>query len=113
MSLSHNSRRLVTAIRIAAVIMILVGFAAYLLPEQVVWGLWPVTYLPRGVAYALALVALVLALGGEWLWQRWARLRVRRGAYPVHLAARARVDFARGGRALLRLAHPAPALGRC
>jgi hypothetical protein len=75
MSLSHNSRRLVTAIRIAAVIMILVGFAAYLLPEQVVWGLWPVTYLPRGVAYALALLALILALGGEWLWQSAARLR--------------------------------------
>ena len=73
--LSQTSYRLLTAIRCAAVILIVLQFAAFLLPEHAAWGLWPITYLPRPVAFGLALAALAAALGGEWLWERADGLR--------------------------------------
>lgn len=74
-TVSRISVRLLNVIRVAAVLIILLNFAAFFLPEQVAWGLWPVKYLPVPVAVVFALAALVLALGGEWLWQRAAGLR--------------------------------------
>jgi hypothetical protein len=55
--------------------MILLEFTALLLPEQIAWGLWPIRYVPLGVACALAIAALVVATSGEWLWERATRLR--------------------------------------
>lgn len=75
--------------------MILLNFAAFVLPEQAAWGLWPVRYLPIGVSLALALAALAVALVGEWLWQRAERGR----------ALLVRVSFTSPGmRALVSLA---------
>ncbi|MGE5604049.1 MAG: hypothetical protein ACM30E_13440 [Nitrososphaerales archaeon] len=74
-TLSRTSRRLLVAIRAAAVVMILLDFAALLLPEQVAWGLWPIRYVPLGVTCVLAAGALVLATAGEWLWERATALR--------------------------------------
>lgn len=55
--------------------MILLNFAALLLPEPVAWGLWPVRHLPAGVAVVLGALALVVALAGDWLWERATALR--------------------------------------
>ncbi|MGE5532152.1 MAG: hypothetical protein ACM3VW_08565 [Bacteroidota bacterium] len=74
-TLSHVSRRLLLAIRIAAVAMIVLNFAALFLPEQIAWGLWPVRYLPTGISIALAFLAIVVAVAGDTLWMRADRLR--------------------------------------
>lgn len=74
-TLSRLSRRLLIAIRITAVVLILLNFAALWLPEQIAWGLWPVRYLPAAAAVVLGAVALLVALAGEQLWERAARLR--------------------------------------
>jgi hypothetical protein len=74
-TLSRLSRRLLIAIRVVAVVIILLSFSALFLPEDLAWGVWPLRYLPTGVSVALALVALLVALGGEWLWVRADGLR--------------------------------------
>lgn len=63
------------AVRVLALVIIALHLAAPLLTEQIAWGLWPVTYLPLPVAYALALLALAVAFGGEWLWARAVGIR--------------------------------------
>jgi len=81
--LSQPARRLLFALRVLASLVIVLHLAAPLFSEEIAWGLWPVTYLSWPVRILFALAALVLAWGGERLWQ----------ALPAASAALARVRF--------------------
>jgi len=81
--LSQPARRLLLALRVVASLVIALHLVVPLFPEEIAWGLWPVTYLPAPVRTVLALAALVLAWGGDRLWQ----------ALPAANAALARVRF--------------------
>ncbi len=76
--LSPISLRLLTAIRVAAVLFILLQLATPLFTEATAWGLWPITYLPRAVACVLGCLALIVALAGEQLWSRPGVARLAR-----------------------------------
>lgn len=89
--LSRISLRLLTAIRGVAILLLGLRLLAPALSENLAWGLWPATYLPRAAQWLLVLAAAFLALFGERLWLSAPRLaaalaRVRFGSVPVRLA---------------------------
>lgn len=103
--MSRESRNLVWALRVWALILITLALAAPLLPEALAWGLWPATYMPIGWRWALAAGAAGLALFGDripagWLSAGWRRLAPGRSGGGV---SRVRANFVRFGIALAAL----------
>lgn len=68
--MSLTSRRLVWATQVLALGLIALNLAAPCFSEATAWGLWPMTYLPVGWRWSLALIAAVTALFGDRLWRR-------------------------------------------
>ncbi len=66
--LSRISRRLLTAIRGVALLLLALRLLAPVLSEDLAWGLWPATYLPLAAQWLLALLAAIFVVFGERLW---------------------------------------------
>ena len=60
-------------IRLLAVLVILANMAAYYLPEEKAWGVWPYSTLPLPVGLALGLAAIGVVL---WSPSRWLRFSI-------------------------------------
>lgn len=73
--LSRISRRLLAAIRSAALALIVLRLLAPAFSEDLAWGLWPVVYLPLAAQWLLAAAATTLVLFGERLWVSAVSLR--------------------------------------
>ena len=89
-ALSTTSRRLLRALRLLALLIIVLHLVAPLFPESMVWGLWPATYLPPTARWLLAGIAAFLVLFGEAVWQRLSRVAaavpsIRWSAPPARL----------------------------
>jgi hypothetical protein len=70
--------------RLLALGLIGLNLAAPSFSEATAWGIWPMTYLPVGWRWGLALAAVLLVFCGERVWQ-WAR--------PALAAAAGRLPF--------------------
>lgn len=71
---------LLSAIRLWGLLLLTLHLAAFRLPEDLSWSLWPYTLLPQGVGWTLALFSGVLIIPGvielivQWLREGWQRL---------------------------------------
>lgn len=77
--LSRISRRLLTAIRGVALLLLALRLLAPVLSEDLAWGLWPATYLPLAAQWLLALLAAIFVVFGERLWTVAEPLRAALG----------------------------------
>jgi hypothetical protein len=77
--LSRTSWRLLTAIRVVALLLLALRLLAPSLSEDLAWGLWPATYLPVVAQWLLALAATAVLLFGERLWLAADTLRAAVG----------------------------------
>ena len=78
---------LLAAIRVWGLILLTLHLAAYHLPEETAWSLWPYTFLPPWLGWLLALAAGALIIPSINLWA-WAGLERLWLALPIRQARR-------------------------